>query len=88
MTTAVASTLVTLAGIYFGAGLLFGLWFVIAGVGRVDPVARQGSPGFRALILPGVAALWPLFASRLLRGVAVPPDEHTPHRDQAAGGRP
>ncbi len=46
-------------GIYLAIGLLFGLWFVAFGVGRVDPVARQAGAPFRVLILPGAAALWP-----------------------------
>ena len=39
--------------------MLFGLLFVTRGVGRVDPAAASGTWGFRVLILPGAAALWP-----------------------------
>lgn len=55
---------VAAAGAYVAAGALFAAAFVTWGVGRVDPVARAGSPGFRLIILPGVIALWPLLASR------------------------
>lgn len=48
-------------------GLLFGLLFVARGVERVDPAAHGGTWGFRVLILPGCAALWPLLLVRLLR---------------------
>jgi len=60
-----ATGLVSALGIYLGAGALFALVFVFGGgLGRVDPTARAGTLGFRLLILPGVAALWPLLAWR------------------------
>lgn len=83
MTTRWADILVITVGIYAAFGASFGVWFVLRGVGRVDPVAREGSRGFRVLILPGVAALWPLLVWRLARGVETPPDERNPHRDRA-----
>ncbi|MEO1129316.1 MAG: hypothetical protein AAFX05_06340 [Planctomycetota bacterium] len=63
----IAALLTVLAG-YAGLGLLFSLLFVTVGLVRVDPVARGSSPAFRILILPGVAALWPLLLARWLRG--------------------
>lgn len=68
--------------IYFGIGLLFALYFVVRGAGRLDAVARAGSRGFRLLILPGCAALWPLLLARLLRPTARPrrPDAGAGHR--------
>ncbi len=75
--------LLATVGIYGLIGLVFGLWFVVRGVGRVDLVARDGSRGFRILILPGVAAFWPLFVWRLVRGIESPPDERNAHRDRA-----
>ena len=64
---AVAELIVRVVSAYLACGLLFGLAFVTAGVGRVDPAARGTSAGFRLLILPGTAALWPLLAARWLR---------------------
>lgn len=52
---------------YLGLGLVFGLAFVLRGAQRLDPVASSGSPGFRLLILPGAAALWPYLWLRWLR---------------------
>lgn len=49
---------------YALAGLVFGVFFVSVGVGRFDHAARGTSPAFRALILPGSAALWPLLAAK------------------------
>ena len=73
-----AETLIAALGVYLGLGALFALPFVIWGVARIDPRAAGGSIGFRLLILPGVAALWPLFAWRWLRGQG-PPEERTAH---------
>ena len=53
---------------YVGVGLVFGIWFAWRGAGWLDPVARQGSPGFRLLIVPGATLLWPWLVARLVRG--------------------
>jgi hypothetical protein len=58
---------VALAGAYVAAGALFAVAFAIWGVSRVDPVAREGTIGFRLIILPGTVALWPLLAARWMR---------------------
>jgi len=65
---------------YAGAGILFAIPFVFAGVQRLDDEARGSGLGFRLLILPGVAAFWPMFLRRWRRGVTEPPVERTPHR--------
>ena len=62
-----ASVLVTIALLYAGVGLLFGVVFLIAGLARVDPVATGSPWGFRLLILPGVVGLWPLMGMRWWR---------------------
>jgi hypothetical protein len=56
----VAESIVVLVGAYVAAGALFAAAFLTWGVSRIDPAARQGTPGFRLIILPGVVALWPL----------------------------
>jgi hypothetical protein len=77
---AVASAIVTLLGVYLALGLVFAVVFVTAGVGRVDPAARQGTWGFRVLIIPGVAVLWPLLLRRWSAGADRPPEERNAHR--------
>lgn len=71
-------------GIYALIGAAFALWFVVGGVGRISPAARGTGWAFRAIIVPGSAALWPvlvweLVASRgqggLIVGRAVRPDD-------------
>jgi hypothetical protein len=59
-----ASAIVTVLLFYLAAGLAFAIWFAVRGAGRLDPVAAAGSGGFRLLIVPGAALLWPLLALR------------------------
>lgn len=62
-----AQVIVALAGAYVAAGLVFAAAFVVWGAARVDPVARNATRGFRAVILPGATALWPLLAVKWIR---------------------
>ncbi len=66
--------------VYAGLGLVFAVPFVWFGVQRLDSEAQGSGVGFRLLILPGVAAFWPMFFCRWRRGVAEPPVEKNPHR--------
>ncbi|MGH7702390.1 MAG: hypothetical protein ACREMO_04815 [Gemmatimonadales bacterium] len=70
-----------LAGGYLGVGAVFALLFVWRGVHRIDPVAEHASFGFRLMILPGAAALWPLLLRRWAAGGGAPPMERNAHRD-------
>lgn len=81
---AVVSALVLVLEIYAGIGVLFALPFVLFWVAKLDPSAGKGTWGFRLLILPGVAALWPLLLFRLMRGTGLP-EEHNAHRDYVGG---
>jgi hypothetical protein len=65
---------------YAAVGLAFAVVFVWFGVERVDSEATGAGVGFRLLILPGVAAFWPLLLQRWVRGVTEPPTEANPHR--------
>ena len=65
---------------YAGLGLLFAVPFVFRGVQRLDSEAKGSGIGFRLLILPGAASLWPLFLYRWTHGVTEPPVEKNPHR--------
>jgi len=80
MSLAAADLLVDVVQSYLAVGVVFAAIFVSRWVGRVDQLAEQGTLGFRVLIVPGVAALWPLFAVRVIRHVSAPPDEWTAHR--------
>ena len=87
MTLAAAEALVNAATLYVVAGVCFAVPFLWRWVGRLDPAARHATWGFRILVLPGVALLWPLFAWRLARGSGGPPDEWTAHRARARRSR-
>jgi hypothetical protein len=67
-------------------GLAFAVPFVLRGVQRIDPLARDATVGFRLVIVPGVVIFWPLLAARWALGARRPPVEVNPHR--LAAGRP
>ena len=75
-----AEAFLTVLLVYAGLGLLFALAFVTLGVQRVDPEARGAGLRFRLIIIPGVAAFWPLLLFRWLAGRHEPPLEGNPHR--------
>jgi hypothetical protein len=63
----VVEILIGAFAIYALAGLLFAAVFVAIGINRVDPVAEHAPVGFRLIVIPGVAALWPLLLGRWIR---------------------
>jgi hypothetical protein len=80
MLETVAKAFIYILALYAGFGLAFAVPFVWLGVRRVDSEAQGAGVGFRLLILPGVAAFWPMFLYRWRRGVVEPPIEKNPHR--------
>jgi hypothetical protein len=50
--------------LYAAAGVVFAAAFVTWGIQRMDPVAQHAPLGFRLIVLPGAAALWPLLLVR------------------------
>ena len=52
---------------YGAIGLLFALFFVSRGVAQLDPIAKNAGLGFRLMIFPGAAALWPVLLRRQLK---------------------
>jgi hypothetical protein len=83
MGLATARVIVDVISSYLACGAVFAVVFLWKWVGRLDPLAAHGTIGFRVLVFPGVAALWPLFATRLVCGTSMPPDEWTAHRRAA-----
>ena len=75
-----AKAIVYALAMYASLGLVFAVPFVWLGVQRLDSEAQGSGVGFRLLILPGVAAFWPMFLYRLRRGIIDPPAEKNPHR--------
>ena len=63
----VATWVVRLVGLYLLIGVAFAVAFALRWAGRLDPVATQGTWGFRLLLLPGATLLWPVLAGRVAR---------------------
>ena len=76
-----AQVVVALFELYALAGLVFAVLFLPRAVARIDPRVAASSKALRLMILPGVAALWPLFAWRWITG-APEPIEKNAHRAQ------
>jgi hypothetical protein len=79
-----STALVLALEIYALIGVVFGVAFVLAGVTVVDGAAKGAPIGFRLLILPASAALWPWLAVRWLRRIP-PRAERNAHRMAAQG---
>jgi hypothetical protein len=79
-----AEWLVHLTTAYLMVGTAFWVPFAWRGAARVDPHARGATWGFRLIILPGTAILWPILAWRWMSGATSPPEEWNAHR---AGSR-
>lgn len=63
----VFKVLLTAAALYAGCGLLVAVTFLSRWCRSFDPSARDGSWGFRLLIVPGLVALWPVILAKVLR---------------------
>ena len=61
------SLIVPIVIIYIAAGLLFGVFFAVYGVVRLDPVAKGSPITFRILMIPAATALWPFLLVKTLR---------------------
>ena len=72
---------------YAVAGLGFAMLFLPRAVARLDTRVAGAPKTLRLLILPGVVALWPLFAWRWITR-AGEPIERNPHRAKARESPP
>jgi len=66
MSVAVARGALFAVATYLAIGSLVAVPFLIFGIGRVDPAAKAAPWTFRALVFPGVVAMWPLALRRWL----------------------
>jgi hypothetical protein len=82
MSLRLAEAIVAMSELYAIAGFLFAAIFLARGVTKVDPRTAAAPKTLRLLILPGVAAFWPLFARRWFSGTRELV-ERNPHRDKA-----
>jgi hypothetical protein len=65
-----AECLVAVLAVYGLAGAVFAAAFVLFGIHRVDPVAEHSPIGFRIIVMPGVAALWPFLLARWFKALS------------------
>jgi hypothetical protein len=79
----VANVIVAVFEGYVFAGLGFALLFLPRGIARVDHRVAGSPKTLRLLLLPGMAAFWPLFAWRWFSGAAEPVERNA-HRAKAA----
>lgn len=63
----VAAWIWLVVGGYGVVGVVFAVLFAWRGVGRVDPAAVHAGWGFRVMIVPGAAALWPWMLAKWRR---------------------
>ena len=85
MSEQVAGWIVLGLSAYTAIGVIFAVPFVLWGVNRIDPVARESSWGFRVTIFAGSIAFWPLLLKRWALGQTAP-GERNAHRDAAGHG--
>ncbi len=66
MTESAAELIWLALAAYLGGGLVLALVVLVFGLKRLEPNAANMPLRVRALILPGLAALWPLVLVRLV----------------------
>jgi hypothetical protein len=54
-------------GLYIFIGFAFAVCFIFKGASSIDESAASTSLGFKALILPGSALLWPILLNKWIR---------------------
>jgi hypothetical protein len=64
MSNWLAQIIVGFVTAYTFIGVLFALWLIAFGLGRLDAAAQHAGWGLRLLLLPGAAAFWPWLAWR------------------------
>jgi len=63
----VIATFLTILALYFGMGLLFGLYFMLLGATKIDSIMTDSKKKVRLLLFPGVVATWPFLLGKLFK---------------------
>jgi len=71
MSVELANGLIVVLAAYAAIGSILAVPLLAFGLGRIDPAAKAAPWTFRALVAPGVVALWPFLLLRWLRARAV-----------------
>jgi len=53
-------------GVYFFIGLIFGIYFIIKGAEKIDPLMKDTKKKVRLLLFPGIVATWPFLIKKTL----------------------
>ena len=61
----------TILGIYFAIGFLFGLYFIIKGAPKIDPLMLNTKKKVRFLLFPGIVATWPFIIGKLFKSKTI-----------------
>lgn len=57
----------SILGLYFAIGLLFGIYFLFIGATKIDPLLADSKKKVRLLLFPGVIATWPFLISKAFK---------------------
>lgn len=68
---AVITVFLTILALYFGVGLLFGLYFMLLGATKIDSIMTDSKKKVRLLLFPGVVATWPFLLGKLFKSKTV-----------------
>ncbi len=63
----VITAFLTILALYFGMGLLFGLYFILLGATKIDSIMRDSKKKVRLLLFPGVVVTWPFLLGKLFK---------------------
>ena len=72
---------------YLTIGLIAAVIISFSSIKKLDPAAKEGTIGFKLLIIPGLCVFWPLFVLRLRKGLQEPPLESNSHRNATKENR-
>jgi len=56
-----------LLSLYLIFGVAFGVYFIIYGASKIDPILAETRKRVRILLIPGIIAVWPVFFYHLFR---------------------
>lgn len=58
--------IVSLLGLYFGIGFLFGIYFFFKGAFQLDELITDSKWTVRLLLVPGAMGLWPILLLKII----------------------
>ncbi|WP_196891159.1 hypothetical protein [Aureivirga marina] len=67
MLISIISIFLKILAVYFGLGILFGIYFLIKGATQIDPLMKNSKWIVRLLLFPGVVATWICLVPKLFK---------------------